>query len=62
MADDTTGDDDTSPLDDTYAIGTPDRILAGFLLAGSIMLAYICMDVLAGGALTNALRRKGREE
>lgn len=44
--------------DDAPAIGAADRILAGILLAGSLALAYVCADVLAGGGITRALTRR----
>lgn len=37
--------------------GTSERVLATFLLAGAVVLAYVCLDVLADGRMTSVLAR-----
>lgn len=46
--------DDTAPAE-SRPFGPADRALAGVLLAGTCLLAYVCLDVLAGGRLTRIL-------
>lgn len=38
--------------------GTGDKALAAVLLIGAFALAYICLDVMAGGAITRTLSRE----
>jgi hypothetical protein len=58
---------DTPPADDvapaeSAPFSAANRILAGVLLAGTFVLAYVCLDVLAGGRLTRALSAPPTEE
>lgn len=46
---------DSGVAEESAPYGAGDRVLAGVLLAGVALLAYVCMDVLAGGRLTAAL-------
>jgi hypothetical protein len=54
MTDQPAGDDPPDP-GEPPAFSTPDRVLAGLILVGVVVLAYICLDVLADGAVTRAL-------
>lgn len=35
--------------------GGADKVLAGVMLVGVLLLGYVCVDVLAGGRITRAL-------
>ena len=43
--------------DERITFGTADKALAAVLLIGALGLAYICLDVMAGGRITAALSR-----
>lgn len=43
--------------DERITFGAADKTLAAVLLVGALGLAYICLDVMAGGAITRALSR-----
>lgn len=51
---DTPAADDAAPAESApYGVG--DRALAGVLLVGTCLLAFVCLDVLTGGRITGAL-------
>lgn len=56
-ADDTPAAPDPPAGDEAITFGTSDKALAGVLLIGALGLAYICLDVMAGGRITAALSR-----
>lgn len=41
--------------------GGADKVLAGVLLVGVVLLGYVCVDVLAGGRITRALSAPPQE-
>lgn len=55
MADDPTGD--PPPDDGSYPLPyrASDRMMAGLLLVGCVLLGFISLDVLTGGALTRRI-------
>lgn len=57
---DTPAADDAAPAESApYGVG--DRALAGVLLVGTFVLAFVCLDVLAGGRITGALTARPME-
>lgn len=52
--DETTAPPDTGD-DERITFGAADKALAGVLLIGALGLAYICLDVMAGGRITAVL-------
>jgi hypothetical protein len=45
--------DDAAPA--VLGFGMGNRVLAGVMLVGACLLAYVCLDVIADGRLTRAL-------
>jgi hypothetical protein len=57
---DTPAADDAAPVESApYGVG--DRALAGVLLVGTALLAFVCLDVLLGGRLAGALTARPSE-
>ena len=49
--------EDEIPAPEPIAFGTADKVLAAVLLLGVLGVAYICLDVMAGGRITRTLSR-----
>jgi hypothetical protein len=46
---------DTAPADPGFGAGN--RVLAGAMLVGALLLSYVCLDVLSDGRVTRILSR-----
>ena len=57
MAADETPAPPGEPGDERITFAASDKALAAVLLIGSLGLAYVCLDVMAGGRITQALSR-----
>jgi len=53
---------DDEGTDEQAPYSTGDKLLAAVLLGAVVALAYVCMDVIAGGRLTRSLAPVSAED